>query len=85
MVRPLFCPQKNGVAAKSKQAFNENILVQHCSAHRLVLVAKDAQKCIPKFVESTIEDHFRFSPLVKANLSTYNHLMRMLTEIENPP
>ena len=58
----------NGVAAKVRDAYNASLYIQHCVTHTEVLVAKDAQKIMPSWVEKTVKDimdHFYFSAVRK--------------------
>ena len=62
---------RRGVAAKLKAEYNSKLFTQHCLNHRLVLVAKAAQKKIPEEVESTIKDlldHFKYSTVAQSKL-----------------
>ena len=59
--------------------FNSQLFKQHCGMHRLNLVAKDGQKKIPLFVETTMKklfNHFKYSNVAQS-------VLKMIAEVNN--
>ena len=67
----------NGLAAKVRNEYNNDLYVQKCVTHTEVLVAKDGQKVIPSYVEQTIKkvlDYFSYSSAKKSKFEDLLHM-----------